>query len=137
VLDPAAPNSHIRANAPVPHTLNIVTSPTDVVVMKDSAAGTVFRFDNAQQELPTGAVASFSYLFTLVGDMLALTETRSSTRDGRRSTNIATEAYEVNGDVLTVERQLSVLVEPPGHLVAFEDPGNYRQTFVYRKVAAK
>lgn len=135
VLDPSAPNSHIRPNAFVARTINILTTPTQVVVMKDSAPGDVYRFDNVQPALPSGAVASFRYSLTLVADMLALTETRSSSRDGRSFTNIATEAFAVAGDVLTVERQLSVLVEPPGNLVAFDDPGNYRQTFVYRRAS--
>ncbi len=134
VLDPSAPNSRIRPNAAVARTIDIVTSPTGVVVMKDGAPGEAYRFDNKPPDLPTGAVASFSHVLTLVADMLALTETRSGTRDNRMYTNVATDAYAVSGDVLTVERQLSVLVEPPGTLVTFEDPGNYRQTFVYRRL---
>jgi hypothetical protein len=34
---------------------------------------------------------------------------------------------------LTVERQLSVLVEPPGNLATLAVPANNRQTIVYRR----
>jgi hypothetical protein len=48
-------------------------------------------------------------------------------------TNIITDAYAASGDVLTVERQLSVLAQPPGNLVALSDERNNRQTIVYRR----
>ena len=48
-------------------------------------------------------------------------------------TNIVTDAYVASGDVLTVERQLSVLARPAGNLVTLSDERNNRQTFVYRR----
>jgi hypothetical protein len=135
-LDERAAGTRITPGAVVARTIDIVTSPTGVVVMKDGAPGEVYRFDNQQPELPGGAVAEFRHSFTLVGDMLALTKTRSGSRDGRRTTRIITEGYAVSADVLTVERQLSVLVEPPGILAAFGNPADYHQMFVYRRVAA-
>jgi hypothetical protein len=62
-----------------------------------------------------------------------LTSRRTRTRDGRAFTNIITDAYTVSGDVLTVERQLSVLIQPPGNLATLEDPNNNRQTIGYRR----
>jgi hypothetical protein len=35
--------------------------------------------------------------------------------------------------VLTVERQLSVLAQPPGNLVTLSEASNNRQTLVYRR----
>jgi len=48
-------------------------------------------------------------------------------------TTRTTDAYSVAGDVLTVERQLSVLVQPAGNLAILEDPRNNRQTIIYRR----
>jgi hypothetical protein len=57
---------------------------------------------------------------------------------------VITDACAVNGDVLTVERQLIVVVAPvvtrdghtvedAGHLVELQEPRNNRQTIVYRR----
>ena len=47
--------------------------------------------------------------------------------------NMITDAYSVSGDVLTIERQLSVVQTPPGVLVTLLVPRNNRQTLVYRR----
>ena len=82
-----------------------------------------------QERVIHQAVLARRYSFTLVAGMLALTSrlTRGA------FTNIITDAYASAGDVLTVERQLSVLAQPPGNLVTLEDDKNNRQTLVYRR----
>ena len=64
--------------------------------------------------------------------MLALT-IRKPPLPGRQTAIVMTDAYAVAGDVLTVERQRSVLQQPPGSFVTLEDPLNGRQTVVYRR----
>jgi hypothetical protein len=134
-LDPDAGRGHITG-LPVAGTLVISTSPTAITVVKDSRAPETYRFDNREADLPGGAVANFHFSFALVADALALTTRRTRSDRGHAFTNIITDAYAVRGDVLTIERQLSVLVEPPGNLVTLQDENNNRQTFVYRRVAA-
>ena len=63
--------------------------------------------------------------------MLPLTRVRRSA--DRTYTNIITDAYRVDGAALIVERQLSVLVEPPGGLATLSDARNNRQTIIYRR----
>jgi len=72
----------------------------------------------------------------------SLRAARSLRRDA--FTNVITDAYSVSGDTLTVERQLSVVVQPaevkdgrvdraPGRMATLEVPANNRQTIVYRR----
>jgi hypothetical protein len=77
----------------------------------------------------TGATLDRRFSFSLVAGMLALT----SKRTRGSLTNIITDAYAVRGEVLTVERQLSVLMQPPGSLMTLSDERNNRQTLVYRR----
>lgn len=107
-----------------------------------SAAAEIYRLDGSEtqlRDLHTGASLDRTHRFTLVAGALALTHTSTRTEAGgprqsnRRLTTIITDAYSVAGDVLTVERQHSVLLEPPGHLVTLMNPGNNRQTIVYRR----
>jgi len=71
--------------------------------------------------------------FTLVAEMLPLTSTRVRRSADRTYANIITDAYPVDGAALIVERQLSVLVEPPGGLATLSDARNNRQTIIYRR----
>ena len=61
--------------------------------------------------------------------MVALT----SERTRGDFTNIITDAYAADADVLTIERQLSVRVTSAGNLVTLSDESNNRQTLVYRR----
>jgi hypothetical protein len=134
-LDQTAGAGHI-AGLPIARTLTIAVTPTEISLIKDGGAAEVYRIDGAESaatDLRTGAVLDRRYSFTLVAGALALTSRRTRTRDGRAFTNIITDAYAVSGEVLTVERQLSVLVQPPGNLATLEDPNNNRQTIVYRR----
>ncbi|HEY3043144.1 MAG TPA: hypothetical protein VGJ39_03915 [Vicinamibacterales bacterium] len=130
-MDEAAGTGRI-VGLPVARTLIIATTPVEISLVKDAKDPEVYRVDGTETTLKdprTGAVLDRRYRFTLVADMLALTSrlTRGT------FTNIITDAYKVAGDVLTVERQLSVLSQPPGNLVTLSDPRNNRQTLVYRR----
>jgi hypothetical protein len=134
-LDQSAGVGHI-AGLPVARTVTIAITPTEISVIKDARTAEVYRIDGAESaatDLRTGAVLDRRYSFTLVAGALALTSKRTRERDGLAFTNIITDAYAVSGEVLIVERQLSVLVQPPGNLATLEDPNNNRQTLVYRR----
>jgi hypothetical protein len=81
-----------------------------------------------------GVTFGFSFRFTLVADGFTTRRTRPA--NGGSFTNVITDGYSVAGDVLTVERQLSVVQQPSGMLVTLSDPRNNRQTIVYRRDAA-
>jgi hypothetical protein len=127
---------------PVARSLTLATNPTEISLVKDAGLPEIYRIDGSEISLMderTGARLDISYRFTLVAEMLTLTSRRTRTERlvdgsaGRRLTDIITDAYKVDGDVLTVERQLSVLAEPPGHLLTLSNPRNNRQTLVYRR----
>ena len=136
ILDETSGKGHI-AGLSVARTIVIATTPTEIAVTKDSAPPEIYRIDGTEtgnKDLRTGATLNRGYRFTLVAEALALTYrmTRGQTT-GVSATNIITDAYSVSGNTLIVERQLSVLVEPPGNLVTLENPNNNRQTIVYRR----
>ena len=125
----------------IPHKLVITTTPTEFRVTKDDADAEAYRLDGTE---------TVSYdtrrSIVLVAGMLAATTRRTRRDRGYAFTNVVTDAYGVNGDVLTVERQLSVVVAPltlregrvtdesrEGHLAELENPNNSRQTIVYRR----
>ena len=131
VLDESAGAGHI-AGLPIAHTLAISTTPFEISLVKDGSDPEVYSLDGrevAPKDVRTGAVLDKRYSFTLVAGMVALT----SKRPRGDFTNIITDAYAASGDVLTVERQLSVLAQPPGNLVTLSDERNNRQTIVYRR----
>jgi len=86
-------------------------SSTRIEVKKNSdRLPEVYRLDATQTDLGDGRVASF----ILVGDSIALTtkRTRQQTAPSRERgpfTNVITDVYSVAGDVLTLERKLSVV----------------------------
>jgi len=139
-LDESAGRGNI-AGPTVAHTLVIDTTATELRLTKDGADPEVYRFDGED----TGEYDTHRSL-ALVADMLAATTRRIRRDRGYAFTNVVTDAYAVNGDVLTVARQLSVLVAPltlkdgrvtdvagAGHFVELENPNNNRQTLVYRR----
>lgn len=68
-----------------------------------------------------------------MADALALTVKNAAT-DGRGNTTLVTDAYSVNGDVLTLHRQLSTILLPAGHIATMREPANnFRQTYIYRR----
>ena len=140
VLDQSAGTGHI-AGLPLARTLVIATTPTEISVAKDAWAAEVYRVDGSE----TSVRGDLRGSMLLVADALALT-TRNvrCCQRGYAFTNVITDAYSVAGDTLTVERQLSVVVQPagvkegradpgPGRLATLQDPNNNRQTIVYRR----
>ena len=129
------------AGLTVARTLVIATTPTEISVAKDGAVPEIYRFDGTEAQIRdprTGAPLDRRYSFLLVADMLALTSrwTRlPGLGDSRKAAAIETitDAYRVAGDVLTVERQLSVVWQPPGSIATMQNAGNNRQTIVYRR----
>ena len=139
VLDESAVSGHI-AGLPRTRTLTINTTATDISLVKDSSPAEVYRLDGTETTLSDGRRNSFA----LMAEALELTTRRYREDRGYAFTNVITDAYSVSGDVLTIERQLSVVVQPlawedgrartgPGRLATLEDPNNNRQTFVYRR----
>jgi hypothetical protein len=131
VLDERAGTGHI-VGLPVARTLMITTTPFEISLVKDGKDPEMYRFDGSESAMKdpgTGAVLDIKQRFTLVAGMVALTSQR--TRGAFR--NIITDAYAAAGDVLTIERQLSVLAQPTGNLVTLSEESNNRQTLVYRR----
>jgi len=121
---------------PVARSLTIATTPTEISLVKDSGIPEVYRLDGTETKIRdprTGAEMNRRYSFVLVAGALALTSKLTRGDNRQAFTTVITDAYSVAGDVLTVERQLSVLVQPPGVLRTLEDSGNNRQTIVYRR----
>jgi hypothetical protein len=133
-LDQSGGSGHI-AGLPVARSLVIATSPTGVSVIKDLQPAEEYRWDGKTPARSDGQGVLHSGI-VLVAETLALTTTHTREARGHAFTNIITDAYRVSGDVLTIERQLSVLVEPPGSLATLEEPANNRQTLVYRRAPA-
>jgi len=133
MLDEGAGKGYI-AGLPVARRLTIATTPTELSLTKDGAAPESYRFDGSETPSQSGEVRSlFSYRMTLVGDAIALTTRRVRPNGTETLTNVITDAYTVSGDVLTIERSLSVVRTPPGVVVTLSDPRNNRQTLVYRR----
>jgi hypothetical protein len=135
VIDEGAGRGHI-SGLPVASTLTIATTMTELTLTTDRGQDT-YRLDGEDMSL-----GDTSTRVTLVAGALAVTTRRTRHQRGYAFTNIITDAYSVNGDVLTVERQLAVAVQAdpdnagvqsPGHLVELSDPKNNRQTIVYRR----
>lgn len=79
----------------------------------------------------TGAERNLRRRFTLVAGGLALTTLQSRVDRGQTFSNTMTDAYWVDGDTLTVERQLTAAIAPSGTFAAFMNPSEW--TFVYRR----
>ena len=99
----------------------------------------VYRLDGTPTIRERGQY-ELSYTFLLVADALALTEKTSNwVRRGdplmseRNAFTMVTDASSVNGDVLTVHRQLTS-VNGTGEIRVMQGPtGNFRQTYLYRR----
>ena len=139
-LDETAGRGRI-AGLEAPRTLKIATTATEISVVRDSLDPETYRLDGADTAF--GDTHRFAMP---VADALALTTRRTRSRGGYAFTNVVTDAFSVRGDVLTIERRLSVVLQAlaspdsrtpgnygPGHLVELEDPNNERQTIVYRR----
>ena len=93
----------------------------------------VYRFDGRDTTIDRTAHV-YDYSFRLVADQLALSV--KTTRRGFGGFTLVTDAYSVDGDVLTVHRQFSS-ISPEGHIRTMQEPtNNTRHTFVYRRAPA-
>ena len=141
VLDEAASTGPLQMAPRVARTLTLVTSPTAITVTKELILGPsdtiaptsveVYRFDGKPTVREQGSL-TWSYTFTLVADALALSRKDEATNRPGAFT-MATDAYSVDGNVLTVHRQLTSVTEDGTILVMQEPRNNSRHTYVYRR----
>lgn len=146
VLDEGASTGQLAMTPHIALTITIATTPETITVTKKLRVGPqyrgsaspppeVYRFDGTEtpvRDARTGAILSRSHRFALVADMLALTikEWRASPSE---FFTLVTDAYAVEGDVLTVHRQLSA-VSAPGQIRTMGNPKhNFRHTYIYRR----
>ena len=145
VLDEAASTGQLNITPRIAERLTIEIAPQTITVTKrlrlrptDRLPATpppeVYRLDGTETPIVderTSATLDRSYRFTLVADMLALTIKEG--RAGVSNFTMVTDALEVQGDVLTVHRQL-VSVSPDRAINTMSVPANnFRHTFVYRR----
>ena len=122
-------------------TIVIATSPTAITLTKDAGLPEVYLFDGSETQTRdprTGAPLEPRYSFRIVAGALALIYKSSSGSPLRqRVTNVVADAYRLaDFDTLTVERQVSVVVEPPGSLRQLGGLLDQTETLVYRRCAA-
>jgi hypothetical protein len=139
--DAAASTHDAQLSLRIARVLVIATSPTAITLTKDGGLPEVYPLDGSETQIRdprTGAPLDPRYSFRLVAGALALmTKTSSGNPVSQRLTNIVADAYRVTrADTLTVERQLSVLVEPPGSLKLLGGLLNHTDTLVYRRCDA-
>jgi hypothetical protein len=145
ILDEAASTGRLNITPRIALSMTIATTPEQIAVTKRPRLGPsdrssasppaeVYRLDGIetwQSDERTGVLLDRSYRFTLVADMLALT-VKDGPRGGGRFTMV-TDAYSVDGDVLTVHRQLTS-VSASGRIATMQEPtNNFRHTFIYRR----
>ena len=140
ILDEAASSGRLTITPRIPRQLTISTSAEAVTLSqilrlnpsddpaRERPAPDVYRFDQRETTLPDGR----SLRFTLVADAFALTTTRYAQRKGD-NTSVVTDALSVDGNVLTLHRQLYV-IDPAGHIPTMHEPtNNFRHTYIYRR----
>ena len=146
LLDEAASTGQLAITPRIPSSMTIETTPNDITVTKrlrlgprDRGSATpppeVYRLDGTETRAVderTGVALDRLFRFTLVADMLALTIKEPRPGGGAAFTQV-TDAYAVDGDVLTMHRQL-VSVNGAGQIYVMQEPtNNNRHTFVYRR----
>ncbi len=147
VLDEAASTGRLATTPRIASSMTIATTPGDITVSKrlrlgprDRASATpppeIYRLDGTETQAVderTGIGLDRFYRFALVADMLALS-IKEPRPGGGSAFTLVTDAYAVDGDVLTMHRQLTS-VTSAGQILVMQDPANNnRQTFVYRRV---
>ncbi len=148
-LDEAASTGPLLMAPRVPLTLTISTTPTELTIARrlrlhpndripDTPAAEVYRLDGTETwitDARSGVTLDRSLRFTLTADMLALT-IRDAPRTGGRAFTQVTDALAVDGDTLTLHRQLTSMTDAGAILVMQEPANNFRHTFVYRRTTA-
>lgn len=145
VLDEAASTGRLLLAPRIPTSMTIEITPAEIIVTKQPRFHELdrnrnppperYQLDGTETPLVdgrTGVSLQISHRFTLVADMLALTV--KTFRPGGGFT-LVTDAYAVEGDALTLHRQLSSITAAGEILVMQEPTNNLRHTFVYRRVA--
>lgn len=118
----------------------ITSTDTQVILTKDDGVPEPYGFDGIERQSKdprSGAALARRYSFALVAGAMALTSrtTNCCDADQRSSTQIITDAYRLAGfDVLNVERQFSVLREPPGSLMTLSRLRGLPYSSTYRRV---
>ena len=145
LLDEAATTGPLIITPRIPLRMTIATTPTQISVTKrlrldprdrgsDSPPTEVYRFDGTETkgtDVTMGAGEAWRR-FTLVADMLALT-TRQGGSGG--AFTMHTDALAVEGDVLTLHRQLTSVNGAGQIWVMQHQPNNFKHTYVYRRAA--
>jgi hypothetical protein len=145
VLDEQASTGTLNMAPRIPRTLTIAATPEVLTLNErlrlrpgDNAPESqvrAIRFDGTPTVREGG---SFEYqdTFLLVADMLVVSTKTSSVRN-KGVFDLATDAFAVEGNVLTLHRQLSH-VDPPGHIAPMQfAPNNLHHTFIYRRAPAE
>ena len=145
-LDEAASTGRLNMTPRIPLRLTIATARDAIMLTKqprlragdrvpESPPPETYRLDGTETravDAATGVMLDRSYRFTLVADMLALT-----IKEGRHGDTgpftLVTDAYAVDGDVLTLHRQLSSISPSRTVYTMAEPTNNFRHTFVYRR----
>jgi hypothetical protein len=161
MLDEAASTGRLRMAPPPARRLTIATTTTAITVTRElrleppgfegrrlateEPTTEIYRLDGAPTLRYGPNIGQYEYAdtFVLVADMLALTtKTSNWVRRGdpqmtnRDAFTMVTDAYSVEGDVLTVYRQLTS-VNSAGEIHVMQEPANnLRQTYVYRRAPA-
>ena len=146
ILDEGASTGPLTLTPRIPLQMTIATTPAEISVTKrlrldprddpsrvsDSPPTEVYRFDGTETAGTdvTMAAGEAWRRFTLVADMLALT-TRQVGRD--KAFTMHTDALAIQGDVLTLHRQLSSINASGQIWVMQHPPNNTRHTYVYRR----
>jgi hypothetical protein len=142
ILDEGSSSSPLLMVPRVARILTIATSPSAVTVTREElilspsdtvppVSAEVYRFDGKPAVREQGSLM-WSYTFLLVADALALSrKDEAINRPGPFT--MVTDAYSVDGDVLTVHRQLTSVTEQGEILVMQEPRNNTRHTFLYRR----
>jgi hypothetical protein len=151
VLDEGATKGHIPGLPPA-GALLIETTATHLSVSRTRLLP-VYEIDGTRSEFPleiyrldgteTTVDSGRRRRFVLAAGAVVLVTTRTNEQRGYAFSNIVADSYSVVGDLLIVDRHLSVSVQPlntsgrePGHVVEFRQPAADRMTSTYRRAAA-
>lgn len=147
VLDEQASTGTLTMAPRIPRTLTITATPEVLTLTErlrlrpgdniNELQVRAVRFDGTPAVRDRDSqVYEYQDTFLLVADMLVVS-TKSIRRRDRNVFDLATDAFSVEGDVLTMHRQLSH-VEPPGHIATMGfAPNNFKHTYVYRRATAE
>ena len=141
VLDEQASTGNLDMGPRIPRTMTMTTTPEVMTLTErlrlrpgDNIPETQVRsvrFDGTPT-VRNGDAFEYHDTFLLVADMLAVSTKTVRLRD-KGVFDLATDAFSVEGNVLTLHRQLSH-VDPPGHIATMQSPANnLRHTFIYRR----